>query len=95
MFHHAQNIPATLTPLSTLDRATGATLKNKPRVLSKGTSAIVKVTLRGGTMSDTTSASGITRVAIEPFKDNKDMGRVLLRRSGETVAAGMPVGSIV
>jgi len=84
-----------LIPVSTLDRATGATLKNKPRVLSKGTSAIVKVTLRGGTMSDTTSASGITRVAIEPFKDNKDMGRVLLRRSGETVAAGMLDGPIV
>lgn len=41
-------------------------------------------------MSDTTNASGITRVAIEPFKDNKHMGRILLRRSGETVAAGMP-----
>ena len=40
-------------------------------------------------MSDTTNAGGIARVAIEPFKDNKDMGRILLRRFGETVAAGM------
>jgi hypothetical protein len=46
-------------------------------------------------MSDTTNASGITRVAIEPFKDNKDMGRILLRRSGETVAAGMSQVSVV
>ena len=46
-------------------------------------------------MSDTTNANGITRVVIEPFKDNKDMGRILLRRSGETVAAGMPKDLVV
>ena len=28
-------------------------------------------------------------IPLEPFRINKDMGRILLRRNGETVAAGM------
>jgi elongation factor 1 alpha-like protein len=36
-----------------------------------------------GTLSD------IRGIPIEPFSANKDMGRVLLRRAGETIAAGI------
>lgn len=56
-------------------------------MLTKGMSAKVCVKLRGTTMSDSSSSSA-SKVPIEPFKENKDMGRILLRRGGETVAAG-------
>jgi len=52
-------------------------------VLTKGVSAEVQITLR--------SAGGTGRVhsvPLETFEINKEMGRVLIRRSGETVAAG-------
>ncbi|PVG01027.1 hypothetical protein CPB86DRAFT_781942 [Serendipita vermifera] len=89
LFHQAQNIPATVTPLETLDRATGAVLKRNPRALSKGTSAKVRISLRGNTISEASNTTSITRIPIETFKENKDMGRILLRRNGETIAAGI------
>jgi len=66
-----------------VDRSTGVVRKS-PRVLTKGASAEVQVTLR--------SAGGTGRaysVPLEAFATNKEMGRVLIRRGGETVAAGM------
>ena len=57
------------------------------RVLTKGTSAEVQIVLRS------TMASGISstsRIPLETFAANKDMGRILLRRAGETIAAGEP-----
>ena len=89
--------------LSTLDRATGAVLKSNPRyipfydmlpaffiheihrVLTKGTSAEVQIVLRSTVVSGISSTS---RIPLETFAANKDMGRVLLRRGGETIAAG-------
>ena len=53
-------------------------------MLTKGASAEVQITLR--------SAGGTGRpysVPLETFATNKEMGRVLIRRGGETVAAGM------
>ncbi|PWN47979.1 hypothetical protein IE53DRAFT_219641 [Violaceomyces palustris] len=74
LFHHSANIPATLIELvATLDKASGSTLKKKPRVLSKGSSAIVRS----------------LGYPIEEFKSNKEMARILLRMGGETVAAGI------
>lgn len=55
--------------------------------MTKGTSAEIEITLRGDSLSGTGAAP--RPIPIEPFAVNKDMGRFLLRRSGETIAAGM------
>ena len=49
-------------------------------------SAKVQITLRSGTMSGPSSKQ--VSIPIEPFAVNKEMGRILLRRGGETIAAG-------
>jgi len=53
------------------------------RLLTKGCSAKVTIQLR--------PSAGIrsSAIPIEPFSVNKNMGRVLFRRGGETVAAGI------
>lgn len=58
-------------------------MKKSPRVLAKGVSAEVQITLR--------SAGGAGKaysMPLETFATNKEMGRILVRRGGETVAAG-------
>lgn len=55
------------------------------RVLTKGTSAEVQIVLRSTMVS---GISLVTRMPLENFAANKDMGRILLRRGGETIAAG-------
>lgn len=84
MFHHSQDTPAYVSKLlSTVDRSTGKVVKKNPRVLTKGVSADVQITLR--------SAGGTGKaysVPLETFATNKEMGRVLIRRGGETIAAG-------
>ena len=55
------------------------------RVLTKGTSAEVQIVLRSTVVSGILSTS---RIPLETFAANKDMGRILLRRGGETIAAG-------
>lgn len=69
-----------------MDRATGRVVKKSPRVLTKGVSAEVEITLR--------SAGGTGKaysVPLETFSTNKEMGRILIRRGGETIAAGMGI----
>jgi elongation factor 1 alpha-like protein len=51
-------------------------------------SAKVRINLRGSTISDSSGSAIPVKLPIEAFKENKDMGRILLRRGGETVAAG-------
>lgn len=84
MFQHSQDAPAYVSKLlSTIDRSTGQVIKKSPRVLTKGASAEVQIALR--------SAGGTGKaysVPLETFVTNKEMGRVLIRRGGETVAAG-------
>ncbi len=58
-------------------------------VLAKSTSAEVQISLRTQTMSGPTARA--QTIPMEPFAVNKEMGRLLLRRGGETVAAGMRV----
>lgn len=36
----------------------------------------------------TGTAGGLKGIPLETFSANKDMGRILLRRGGETIAAG-------
>lgn len=77
LFHHSSNLSVTLSELiATLDLKTGAVIKTKPRVLSRGVTAKVRITLAQAT-------------PFEPFAVSRDMGRVLLRMHGETVAAGI------
>lgn len=88
LFHHSRDVPATISKLlATLDRASGAVVKNSPRVLTKSTSAEVRITLRTATMSGPSSRA--QPIPLEPFAVNKDMGRILVRRGGETIAAGI------
>lgn len=84
LFHHSVNVPANITRLvATTDRA-GNVVKNNPRVLQKGTTAVVELTLRPPTGSSRPAV-----IPLETAKENKEMGRVLLRRGGETIAAGV------
>jgi len=88
LFHHSRDVPATTVKLiSTLDRASGKVLKANPRVLTKGTSAEVQITLRSTQVSGSVA---VTRgIPLETFTNNKEMGRILIRRGGETIAAGV------
>ncbi|KAH0839622.1 P-loop containing nucleoside triphosphate hydrolase protein [Lanmaoa asiatica] len=87
LFHHSRDVPATISKLvASIDRATGSVTRKNPRVLIKGTSAEIEITLRGDSPPGT---GAVPRpIPIEPFAVNKDMGRILLRRGGETIAAG-------
>jgi elongation factor 1 alpha-like protein len=77
LHHHSSNVSATVSELiATLDMKTGATIRNKPRVLSKGITAKVRITLNAP-------------LAIDTFANSRDLGRILLRMNGETVAAGI------
>ncbi|KIJ70436.1 hypothetical protein HYDPIDRAFT_172254 [Hydnomerulius pinastri MD-312] len=88
LFHHSRDVPATISKLvATLDRAVGSVMKKSPRVLTKGISAEIEITLRGDSIS---GPGAVARpIPIEPFSVNKDMGRILLRRGGVTIAAGI------
>jgi elongation factor 1 alpha-like protein len=83
LFHHSVNVPAAFTKLLAITER-GQVVKNNPRVLQKGTTAIVEITIRAPTGSSRSAA-----IPLETAQDNKEMGRVLIRRSGETIAAGM------
>ncbi|KAF8204864.1 P-loop containing nucleoside triphosphate hydrolase protein [Pholiota molesta] len=88
LFHHSRDVPVTtLKLISTIDRASGKVLKANPRVLTKGVSAEVQIALRSVQVA---GASQISRgIPLEKFSTNKDMGRILIRRGGETIAAGV------
>jgi len=90
VFHHSRDVPATMSKLiSTIDRASGKVLKSNPRMLTKSMSAEVQITLRTGTLSGPASAT--RAIPLETFATNKDMGRILIRRGGETIAAGIVI----
>jgi elongation factor 1 alpha-like protein len=88
VYHHSRDVPATATKLlATLDRANGKTIKANPRVITKGTSAELQLTLRSTSVSGAPSV--VRGIPMELFSANKDMGRILIRRGGETIAAGI------
>ncbi|PWY98741.1 hypothetical protein BCV70DRAFT_201535 [Testicularia cyperi] len=85
LFHHSANIAANLAELvSILDKTTGAVTKKRPRVLTKGSTALVRVSVKAGGMAGQSSG-----IPLEDAKTNKEMARVLMRMNGETVAAGI------
>ena len=79
IFHQqALNAPATLKTLLAVVKSTGEVIKNKPKALTKQTTAMVEVEI--------TDARGI---CLERFKDAKELGRFTLRKGGDTLAAGI------
>lgn len=64
-------------------RCSGSECRLTCRVLQKGVTATVEITLRS-----TQNAGRPPTMPLETAKDNKEMGRVLIRRAGETIAAG-------
>jgi len=78
LHHQSLNEPASIVKLvATIDKATGEIIKRNPRHLSKGATATVRIKLEN------------RPIPLETFKDNKDLGRIMLRKGGETVAAGV------
>ncbi|OCF71631.1 elongation factor 1 alpha-like protein [Kwoniella mangroviensis CBS 8886] len=81
LFHHSVNLPATISRLiNVLEK--GQVTKKNPRVLQKGMTATIEITLRS-------TSNNNARIPIETSQQNKEMGRVLIRRNGETIAAGV------
>ena len=56
-------------------------------MLTRGVSAEVQIALRGPQVGGVVST--VRGIPLEPFASNKDMGRILIRRGGETIAAGV------
>ncbi|XP_076668850.1 translation elongation factor EF-1alpha (GTPase) HBS1 isoform X2 [Andrena cerasifolii] len=76
---HQQSLvqPAVITKLvAQLHRTTGEVVKKRPRCLPKNASAIIEITTQ-------------SPVCMELYKDIKQLGRVMLRVDGTTVAAGL------
>lgn len=76
---HQQSLvqPAFITKLiAQLHRGTGDMIKKKPRCLPKNCSAIIEVATQNP-------------VCMELYKDIKQLGRVMLRLEGTTIAAGL------
>lgn len=78
LHHGSLDEPASVIKLiEVLDKSTGQVTKKNPRVLTKGMTAKVHVKLSQ------------RPIPLETFKDNKQLGRIMLRKDGETVAAGV------
>ncbi|XP_039594981.1 HBS1-like protein isoform X2 [Polypterus senegalus] len=76
---HFQTVtePATIRKLvSILHKSTGEVLKKKPKCLTKGQNALIEIQTQ-------------RPVALELYKDFKELGRFMLRYVGSTIAAGV------
>ncbi|KAJ2790391.1 hypothetical protein GGI18_001826 [Coemansia linderi] len=71
------NVPAVVSRIiETFDQRSGEVLKRRPRHIRKGATARVEIVAE-------------TPVCLELFKDSKELGRIMLRKNGETIAAGI------
>lgn len=86
LYHHSNNVPATISKLLTVMDKGSNTTKTNPRVLQKGVQAQVEITLRTPSQATVLKAPAIP---LETSAANKEMSRVLVRRGGETIAAGV------
>lgn len=77
LHHQSLAEPAVISKLlSQLNKSTGEVQKKHPRFLSKNTSAIVEIT--------------VTKpISLELYSECKELGRVMLRVGGATIAAGL------
>ncbi|XP_040206409.1 HBS1-like protein isoform X1 [Rana temporaria] len=76
---HYQTVsePATIRKLvSVLHKSTGEVVKKKPKCLTKGMNAVIELQTQ-------------RPVALELYKDFKELGRFMLRYSGSSIAAGV------
>ncbi|XP_046817145.1 protein HBS1 isoform X2 [Vespa crabro] len=76
---HQQSLvqPAIISKLiAQLHKSTGDVIKKKPRCLPKNSSAIIEIVTQ-------------TPVCMELYKDVKQLGRIMLRVEGTTIAAGL------
>ncbi|XP_004702214.2 HBS1-like protein isoform X1 [Echinops telfairi] len=76
---HYQTVsePAVIKRLiSVLNKTTGEVTKKKPKLLTKGQNALVELQTQ-------------RPIALELYKDFKELGRFMLRYSGSTIAAGV------
>ncbi|KAL2728344.1 HBS1-like protein [Vespula maculifrons] len=76
---HQQSLvqPGIITKLiAQLHKSTGDVIKKKPRCLPKNSSAIIEIITQ-------------TPVCMELYKDVKQLGRIMLRVEGTTIAAGL------
>lgn len=77
LHHHSLVEPATISKLKAqLNKSTGEVIKKNPRVLGNNSCALVELTFQRA-------------IAIEKYSDMKEMGRVMLRVGGTTIAAGL------
>ena len=77
MHHHSLIEPATISKLKAqLHKGTGEVIKKNPRVLGNNSCALVELNFQRA-------------IAIERYSDLKEMGRVMLRVGGVTIAAGL------
>ncbi|KAJ2702949.1 hypothetical protein FB645_004073 [Coemansia sp. IMI 203386] len=71
------NVPVVINKIiETFDQRTGEVIKRRPRHIRRGATARVEIRAE-------------TPVCLELFKDSKELGRVMLRKAGETIAAGI------
>jgi len=75
---HYQSVsePATISKLLTHVSRSGEVIKRRPRCLTKNVSAEIVITTQ-------------RPVCVELYKDNKELGRFMLRCAGNTIAAGL------
>ena len=62
--------------ISLLNKSTGEVEKQKPRCLAGNCSALVEITVA-------------KPIPVEVYRDNRELGRFMVRTAGHTVAAGM------
>ena len=77
LFHmQSLDIPATVSRLVALTKRDGTVTKERPRALTRDSSAVVEITLND-------------RIVMETFASCRALGRFVLRRSGDTIAVGV------
>lgn len=80
LHYQTMSEPAIIKKLvSQLNKSTGEVIKNKPKCLTKNSSAVIELEFE-------------RPVCVELYKDNKELGRFMLRSSGHTIAAGLIEG---
>jgi len=79
LFHmHSIDVPAALTKLVALLKPDGTILKERPRALTSGSSAMIELKL-----------SDNTKIVMDKFQECRALGRFVLRRGGDTIAVGV------
>ena len=77
LFHmQSLDVPTVISKLVALTKRDGTITKERPRALSRGSSAIIELTLS-------------EKLVLEAFSQCRALGRFVLRRAGDTIAMGV------